>query len=30
VFKSRVLRKIFEPKGEKVAGRWTRMNNEKL
>jgi hypothetical protein len=28
MFKSRVLRRIFEPKLEEVAGGWRRLNNE--
>jgi hypothetical protein len=30
VFESRVLRRIFGPKGEKVAGGWRRLHNEEL
>jgi hypothetical protein len=28
VFESRVLRKIYVPKGDKVTGEWRRMLNE--
>jgi hypothetical protein len=30
MFKNRVLRKIFGPKGEEVAGGWRRLHNEEL
>jgi hypothetical protein len=30
VFENRVLRKIFEPKREEVAGDWRRLHNEEL
>ena len=30
VFENRVLRKIFEPKMEEVAGGWGRLHNEEL
>jgi hypothetical protein len=30
VFKSRVLRRIFGPKREEVAGGWRRLHNEEL
>jgi len=30
VFENRVLRKIFQPKREEVAGQWRRLHNEKL
>jgi hypothetical protein len=30
VFENRVLRRIFGPKGEKVAGGWRRLHNEEL
>jgi hypothetical protein len=30
VFENRVLRRIFWPKGEEVAGDWRRLHNEKL
>jgi hypothetical protein len=30
VFENRVLRKIFGPKSEEVAGDWRRLHNEKL
>jgi hypothetical protein len=30
VFENRVLRKIFGPKREKVAGEWRRLHNEEL
>jgi hypothetical protein len=30
VFKNRVLRKIFEPKGEEVTGEWWRLLNDDL
>jgi hypothetical protein len=30
VFETRVLRGIFEPKRQKVAGSWRRLHNEKL
>jgi hypothetical protein len=29
-FKNRVLRKIFGPKREEVAGGWRRLHNEEL
>jgi hypothetical protein len=30
VFKNRVLRKIFGPKRDEVAGEWIRLHNEEL
>jgi hypothetical protein len=30
VFENRVLRRIFEPKREEVAGYWRRLHNEEL
>jgi hypothetical protein len=30
VFKNRVLRRIFGPKREEVAGGWRRLHNEEL
>jgi hypothetical protein len=30
VFENRVLRRIFVPKREEMAERWTRLQNEKL
>jgi hypothetical protein len=30
VFKNRVLRRIFEPKREEMAGGWKRLHNEEL
>jgi hypothetical protein len=30
VFENRVLRGIFEPKREEVAGGWRRLHNEEL
>jgi len=30
VFENRVLRRIFGPKGEEVAGGWRRLYNEEL
>jgi hypothetical protein len=30
VFGNRVLRRIFEPKREEVAGGWRRLHNEEL
>jgi hypothetical protein len=30
VFENRVLRRIYGPKGEEVAGGWRRLHNEKL
>jgi hypothetical protein len=30
VFENRVLRRIFEPKKDEVAGRWRRLHNEEL
>jgi hypothetical protein len=30
VFENRVLRSIFGPKGEEVAGGWRRLHNEEL
>jgi hypothetical protein len=30
VFENRVLRRIFGPKGEEVAGDWRRLHNEEL
>jgi hypothetical protein len=30
VFENRVLRRIFEPKKEEVAGGWRRLYNEEL
>jgi hypothetical protein len=30
VFENRVLRRIFEPKREEVAGGWRRLHNEEL
>jgi hypothetical protein len=29
-FENRVLRRIFGPKGEEVAGDWRRLHNEEL
>jgi hypothetical protein len=30
VFENRVLRRIFEPKGEELVGDWRRLHNEEL
>jgi hypothetical protein len=30
VFENRVLRKIFEPKRDKVTGEWRRLHNQEL
>jgi hypothetical protein len=30
VFESRVLRRIFQIKGKKMAGGWSRLNKEEL
>jgi hypothetical protein len=30
VFESRVLRRIFRPKRDKVTGKWRKLNNEDL
>jgi hypothetical protein len=30
VFENRVLREVFGPKGEEVAGDWRRLQKEKL
>jgi hypothetical protein len=30
MFENRVLRRIFEPKREEVAGGWRRLHNEEL
>ena len=30
VFENRVLRRIFEPKRDGVAGQWRKLRNEKL
>jgi hypothetical protein len=30
VFENRVLRRLFEPKREEVAGGWRRLHNEEL
>jgi hypothetical protein len=30
VFENRVLRGIFVPKGEEVAGGWRKLHNEEL
>jgi len=30
VFQNRVLRRIFEPKRDKVIGDWRKLHNEKL
>jgi hypothetical protein len=30
VFKNRVLRKVFGPKRDEVAGEWVRLHNEEL
>jgi hypothetical protein len=30
VFETRVLRKIFKPKGDEVTGSWMKMHNENL
>jgi hypothetical protein len=30
VFENKVLRRIFGPKRDKVAGRWKRLHNEEL
>jgi hypothetical protein len=30
VFKNRVLRRIFGPKRDEVAGEWRKLHNEKL
>jgi hypothetical protein len=30
VFENRVLRKIFGPKRDKVAGEWRKLHNEEL
>jgi hypothetical protein len=30
VFENRVLRRVFEPKRDKVAGEWRKLHNEEL
>jgi hypothetical protein len=30
VFKNRVLRRIFRPKGDEVTGEWRKLHNEEL
>jgi hypothetical protein len=30
VFDSRLLRRIFGPKGDEVTGEWRKLHNEKL
>jgi hypothetical protein len=30
VFKNRVLRRIYEPKGDEVVGGWRKLHNEEL
>jgi hypothetical protein len=30
VFENRVLKRIFGPKGDEVAGSWRKLHNEKL
>jgi hypothetical protein len=30
VFENRVLRRIFEPKGDKVTREWRKLHNEEL
>jgi hypothetical protein len=30
LFENRVLRRIFEPKRDKVTGEWRKLHNEKL
>jgi hypothetical protein len=30
VFEKRVLRRIFEPKGDEVTGGWRKLHNEEL
>jgi hypothetical protein len=30
VFESRVLRRIFGPKGDEVTGEWRKLHNEEL
>jgi hypothetical protein len=30
VFENRVLRRIFEPKRDKVTGEWRKLHNEEL
>jgi hypothetical protein len=30
VFQNRVLRRIFEPKGDDVTGEWRKLRNEEL
>jgi hypothetical protein len=30
VFENRVLRRIFEPKGDEVTGEWGKLHNEEL
>jgi hypothetical protein len=30
VFENKVLRRVFGPKGEEVAGGWRRLHNEEL
>jgi hypothetical protein len=30
VFENRVLRRIFEPKGDKMVGSWIKLHNEHL
>ena len=30
MFENMVLRKIFEPKSDKVTGEWRKLHNEKL
>jgi hypothetical protein len=30
VFENRVLRRVFGPKGDKVTGKWRKLQNEEL
>jgi hypothetical protein len=30
VFENKVLRRIFEPKKDKITGKWRRLHNEEL
>jgi hypothetical protein len=30
VFENRVLRRIFEPRGDEVTGGWRKLHNEEL
>jgi hypothetical protein len=30
VFEKRVLRKVFEPKGDEVTGEWRRLHNKEF